>query len=69
MIESRPLPKSALNALRLAQASFQRMVNDLGADALSDAGLTVADGWTANFDAGMFQREVPDAVPSAAPPD
>ena len=60
MKETKPLPKSAMNSLRLAHASFQRMVQDLGTDALTDLGLSVAEGWSANFDTGMAEREVPD---------
>ena len=68
MKESKPLPKTAMVALRAINANFQRMVNDLGADALSDAGLLLAEGWSANFDSGHFERDVPDAVPPVEPP-
>jgi hypothetical protein len=60
MIESKPLPKSAMTALRLAHASFQRVVNDVGADAITDLGLSATDGWSANFDTGMAERTVPE---------
>lgn len=62
--ETLALPKSAMRAIRLARANFERLINDIGLDALEDLQKSHHDGWTVDFDAGFATRTTPERAPA-----